>query len=477
VPEPAYWGDGACDPDPPYNTPECNFDGGDCCQATCDLSSVYSCSSGEDTVGYGPFGFFCINPNLDEYIDAELCTVSDRTRIGDGRCDANIEMYNTEACNWDGGDCCEESCDQKYAHFVCGNLDYPYDCQNPAWNPFTLSPTKAPTKRPTKRPTHSPTNNPTQQQVKALTQDPTPSPVEASPVSAKPTRRPTRRPTRNPTQKPTRRPLSSAPTAQPISGVYVLTPSDDATIVQSHPNENYGSDLSLQVDDDSGVLDALIRFDLSNIDTRRVESAMLRIYCTNKSDSGGILGETTSSDWNEGQVTWASAPVAFGTPIYSLGSVETAMWYEIDVINLFSGGNKNAVSIRMTSNSWDRAGYSSKEGPQPPQLVLNMEDEESEMNLNMAEPKPDATVCTSDVHLCPDGSYVSRKREDGCKFASCQDQANSNTGLFFPVWETGGAICADGTAPHWASGAYLKQSKNDCCEAFFMLQMDECLLS
>merc|ERR1712194_774684 len=45
VSEPAYWGDGACDPDPPYNTPECNFAGGDCCQATCDLSSVYSCSS------------------------------------------------------------------------------------------------------------------------------------------------------------------------------------------------------------------------------------------------------------------------------------------------------------------------------------------------------------------------------------------------------------------------------------------------
>lgn len=246
--------------------------------------------------------------------------------------------------------------------------------------------------------------------------------------------------------------------------------------MSDHQNENYGSEQVLQVDDDSGVLDALIRFDLSNIDTRRVASAMFRLYCTNKSDSGGILGETMS-DWNEDQVTWASAPLAFGTPIYSLGSVETDTWYEIDVISLFSGGNKNAVSIRMTSNSWDRAGYSSKEGPKPPQLVLNMEDEESEMISNMAESKPAATVCTSDIRLCPDGSYVSRKTEDRCKFAPCQDQANSDNGLFFPVWETGGAICSVGTPPQWASGAYLKQSKNDCCEAFFMLQMDECLLS
>ena len=104
VPEPGYWGDGACDADSPYNTAECNFDGGDCCQATCDPSSVYGCSSSEESQGFGPFGYFCVNPNLDEYIDPELCDISDRTRIGDGRCDSGVEMYNTAACNWDGGD-------------------------------------------------------------------------------------------------------------------------------------------------------------------------------------------------------------------------------------------------------------------------------------------------------------------------------------------------------------------------------------
>lgn len=284
-----------------------------------------------------------------------------------------------------------------------------------------------------------------------------------------------------PTRKPTPQPVTTTTTTTTVTslpGVYVLTPSDDATIVANHPSENYGSEQMLQVDDDSGVLDALIRFDLSDIDTRRVASATLRLYCTNKSDSGGILGKTTSSNWNENLVTWASAPAAFGAPIHSLGPVETAMWYEIDVTHLFSGGNNNAVSIRMTSNSWDRAGYSSKEGPEPPQLVLYMEDAESQMNPSMADPKPSGTFCTADVHLCPDGSYVSREPEDGCKFAPCHHEVNSDTGLFFPVWEeTGGAICVVGTAPSWASGAYLKESKSDCCEAFFMLQMEECLVA
>jgi hypothetical protein len=102
VPEPLYHGDGACDPDAPLNTAECAFDGGDCCRETCDLAGSYACSSVPSE--YGPFGFFCTNPTVDEYIDPELCTVSDRRKIGDGRCDSGVEMYNSEACNWDGGD-------------------------------------------------------------------------------------------------------------------------------------------------------------------------------------------------------------------------------------------------------------------------------------------------------------------------------------------------------------------------------------
>lgn len=102
VPEPLYHGDGACDPYAPLNTAECAFDGGDCCHETCDSDSTYACSTVPSD--YGPFGFYCINPTVKEYIDSELCTVSDRIKIGDGRCDSGNEMYNSEACNWDGGD-------------------------------------------------------------------------------------------------------------------------------------------------------------------------------------------------------------------------------------------------------------------------------------------------------------------------------------------------------------------------------------
>jgi hypothetical protein len=265
-------------------------------------------------------------------------------------------------------------------------------------------------------------------------------------------------------------------------GHYILTPSDDATIVAENPGQNYGSDKLLQVDDDSGVYDSMIRFDTSDIDTRAIASATLRIYCMDGSDSGGIVGRTISADWNENTVSWSNAPAGVGSPLAKMGSVQTETWYEIDVTDLFSRSKDtslDAVSIRITSNSWNRAKYSSKEGPYPPQLVIQM-DEDSLVEINAQSNQHSNAACAADVHPCPDGSFVSRVPEDGCNFAPCLGQAmmdsGTGTGLFFPVWGPDGAVaCIDETAPSWAKGAYLKESKSDCCEAFFLLQVDECL--
>lgn len=272
----------------------------------------------------------------------------------------------------------------------------------------------------------------------------------------------------------------------------MLIPSDDATIVQERPGENFGSDHSLQVDDDSGVYDFLIRFDIPDgIDTRYIESATLRLYCTDGSDSGGIIGKTHSTDWYEADVTWGSAPQGSGAPIHSIGMVQKATWYDIDVIDLFTTGNAgntnlNAVSMRVTSNSWNRAGYSSKEGSEPPQLVIQMKSEFYSME---AKSDSGVQVCAQDVRRCSDGSYVSRNHDNGCSFRPCpdspqipMDSPSSGTGLFFPEWRENGAIGCLGDftsspAPSWARGAYLKESKSACCKAFFMLQVEECLAS
>jgi len=52
--------------------------------------------------------------------------------IGDGICHDNMHgCYNTEICGWDGGDCCEDTCDDSNSPFkACGSE--PWSCKDPA---------------------------------------------------------------------------------------------------------------------------------------------------------------------------------------------------------------------------------------------------------------------------------------------------------------------------------------------------------
>ena len=80
---PCYVGDGFCDPpeNGPYNTPECNHDGMDCCFQEFPMD-----------------GF-----------DYSLCDVPFPCYLNNGVCDDG--PYNTPQCNFDGNDCCEVSYD------------------------------------------------------------------------------------------------------------------------------------------------------------------------------------------------------------------------------------------------------------------------------------------------------------------------------------------------------------------------------
>jgi DNA-binding beta-propeller fold protein YncE len=188
-------GDGWCDY-LDYNTAACDWDGGDCCESTC-VPRREECGSNSY--------FDCLDPL--GYVPPASCIVDDLSRVGDGWCD--YLAYNTAACGWDGGDCCESTCVPRREE--CGSNSY-FDCLDPS----VPSPSQVPSFSPSSEPTALPTSKPSLQPSRSPSRCPSSSPTTFP--SRTPTRLPSVSPSRSPTFQPTRLPSvspSRSPTFQP----------------------------------------------------------------------------------------------------------------------------------------------------------------------------------------------------------------------------------------------------------------------
>tara|TARA_Y100001972_G_C7598035_1_gene299673 strand:- start:215 stop:910 length:696 start_codon:yes stop_codon:yes gene_type:complete len=120
------------------------------------------------------------NPNTN-------CNVRNPSLIGDSVCD-HTGGYNSADCDYDGGDCCLDSCKLRDFSLLCGISGY--YCIDPSYT-NTLEPSTYPTEI---LPSYSPTNYPTNHPTKIPTIQPTYYP------SYSPTRIPTTSPSTFPNQ-------------------------------------------------------------------------------------------------------------------------------------------------------------------------------------------------------------------------------------------------------------------------------------
>ncbi len=182
----------------------------------------------------------------------------------------------------------------------------------------------------------------------------------ASPTS---TNMPTATPTANITPSPTLTPTATS------TLTLNFAPIDDTYIASGSPTTNYGPATTLQVDN-SPIKHFLIKFDVSGLNGQQVTSAKLRLYNLDASSKGGDFYAVSDNSWQEETLTWNNAPVALTTLLASLGSVSANNWYEVDLTSLITGDG--TYSLRISSTSSDGADYSSKEGANPPQLVITV---------------------------------------------------------------------------------------------------------
>ena len=161
---------------------------------------------------------------------------------------------------------------------------------------------------------------------------------------------------------------NTATYTQPATATLVFTPTADAFVRSDIPTTNYGSSISLLADG-SPDIQSFLRFNLQGLDGT-VLSATLRVYANNGNSAGYQVYPLTSSTWDESTVTYATKP-GTGSQVAASGSFASGgVWTQANLASLVTGNGVLDIALKTTSST--QISMSSREGANPPQLVVNV---------------------------------------------------------------------------------------------------------
>jgi parallel beta-helix repeat protein len=166
---------------------------------------------------------------------------------------------------------------------------------------------------------------------------------------------------------PTNTPSPTATVALPFSLTFVAN--TDSYIRETNVNSNYGTSLQLWADGDTGAsYETYLKFSVSGI-TGTIQSATLRIYATSSTVDGPTVYATTN-DWTETGLTWNTRPARTSSELEDEATIATGVWVEYNVTAVIT--SDGTYSFALVPTSTDAVSFSSREGNQPPQLILNI---------------------------------------------------------------------------------------------------------
>lgn len=152
----------------------------------------------------------------------------------------------------------------------------------------------------------------------------------------------------------------------PSYSIRTFAPVADARVESGAPNSNFGAENRLGADT-RPLQGSFVKFDVTGIG-RTVYSARLRLFITDPSSNGPAL-YSTATGWTETGITWANRPPAIGAALGNQGAVTTGTWVEYDVTAAITGPGLYAFT--WVADSSNRTDASSREGANPPQLVID----------------------------------------------------------------------------------------------------------
>lgn len=152
----------------------------------------------------------------------------------------------------------------------------------------------------------------------------------------------------------------------------VTTPAADAYVRNgTYAAKNYGTTSNMAVKGTKATNYARSAFLRFNIPLA-TGTAVLRLYGRNAEGTAPvtITAYGTSDDWSETGITWNNQP-ATGGAINSVG-ISSSGWYEIDVTDYIKSQSDGVASfvLKNPTNQDDMVDLSSREGANPPQLLI-----------------------------------------------------------------------------------------------------------
>ncbi len=167
-----------------------------------------------------------------------------------------------------------------------------------------------------------------------------------------------------------------------IPGSQTFRPVADARVSEASPNSNFGQTTELRAKTQAGSsFQSLLTFDLaalSGIPT----SARLRLFVTDESNSGGSLYRVPNT-WSESTIVWSNKPALPATSLATAGSAPAGTWVEFDVSSAILG--PGTVSFALAGGTTNSVLYWSREGTNPPELVVETQSYDGPGELSKAK--------------------------------------------------------------------------------------------
>ncbi len=192
----------------------------------------------------------------------------------------------------------------------------------------------------------------------------------------------------------------------PVSATY--NPLGDAYITSFKPANNYGTGSDLRARAGNRNERPYLRFQDSGF--RAIASARLRLYVTDSSSNGGSVYSVantytgTTTPWTETGLIWNNAPVISGSPLASTGQVTSGQWEEIDLTSAVTGDGTYCFALSTPSS--DVARYTSREGTNKPQLIIERGNVTSVPGNQQPVATNDSYAVTEDISFSADAPGV-----------------------------------------------------------------------